>query len=264
MVAAGESIQRGSGPLCDRATAASPSFPFLTSVIFPCFNEEARILPTLDRAVAFLEGRGGRWEILVIDDGSKDRTSEVVRARFAGLPALQVLRFDANHGKGFAVSQGVFASRGEFALFSDADLSTPIEELTKLEAKAAEGFDIVVASRVIAGARILTPQPARRRLSGLVFRSLVRGLGLSSLHDTQCGFKLLRRSTVEPILRGIGTVGFAFDVELLARAEHAGLRVAEVPVDWSDARGSKVRLFPDALRMALDLVRMRLRLPPPG
>jgi len=232
----------------------------MTSVVFPCLNEEERILPTLDRAVHFLEGRGEGWEIVVVDDGSRDRTCEVVLSRFAAVAGVRVLRYGTNHGKGFAVREGVFASRGELALFSDADLSTPIEQLAKLEAKAAEGFDVVVASRVVAGARILTPQPTRRRLSGLVFRSLVRGLGLSSLRDTQCGFKLLRRATVEPILRAIETKGFAFDVELLARAERAGLRVAEVPVDWRDSRGSKVRLFPDAVRMASDLIRMRLRL----
>jgi len=234
----------------------------MTSVVLPCLNEEGRILPTLERVVAFLGGRDRPWEVVIVDDGSRDRTSEVVRERFGASPAVRLLRYGANHGKGFAVREGVFASRGELVLFSDADLSTPIEELAKLEAKAEQGFDVVVASRVVPGARILTPQPARRRLSGLVFRSLVRGLGLSSLHDTQCGFKLLRRAAVEPILRTIETQGFAFDVELLARAERAGLKVAEVPVDWRDASGSKVRLFPDALRMAGDLVRIRARLAP--
>ena len=232
----------------------------MTSVVFPCFNEERRIGPTLERAVAFLSGRGGPWEVVVVDDGSRDRTSDVVREAFGSCESVRVLRYETNHGKGFAVREGVLAARGELALFSDADLSTPIDELAKFEAKAAEGFDVVAASRVIAGARILTPQPALRRLSGLAFRTLVRGLGLSSLHDTQCGFKLLRRAAVEPVLRAIETEGFAFDVELLARAERAGLRVAEVPVDWSDARGSKVRLYPDALRMAADLMRLRLRL----
>lgn len=230
----------------------------MTSVVLPCFNEEARILPTLERIVGFLRGRPGPSEIIVVDDGSVDRTSDVVRERFGA--AVRVLRHETNHGKGFAVREGIFASQGELALFSDADLSTPIEEVAKLEAKAGEGFDVVVASRVVPGARILAPQTARRRLSGLVFRSLVRGLGLSTLHDTQCGFKLLRRATVEPILRAVETEGFAFDVELLARAERAGLKVAEVPVDWSDASGSKVRLLPDALRMAGDLVRIRRRL----
>ncbi|MBI2962909.1 MAG: glycosyltransferase family 2 protein [Deltaproteobacteria bacterium] len=232
----------------------------MTSVVFPCFNEQRRIPPTLVRTVEFLAGRGRPWEVIVVDDGSEDRTSGVVREGFGARENVRVLRYETNHGKGFAVREGVLAARGELVLFSDADLSTPIEELAKFEARAADGFDVVVASRVIDGARILTPQPVLRRLSGLAFRALVRGLALSSLHDTQCGFKLLRRATVEPVLRAIETEGFAFDVELLARAERAGLRLAEVPVDWSDARGSKVRLCPDALHMAADLVRLRRRL----
>jgi dolichyl-phosphate beta-glucosyltransferase len=242
---------------------AGESIQGMTSVVVPCFNEEQRIGPTVERVVAFLEARGRPWELVVVDDGSLDATSEVVRSHGARHDAVRVVRFEANHGKGFAVREGVFASRGELALFSDADLSTPIEELAKLEDRAAAGFDVVVGSRVVAGARILTAQPVQRRLSGLVFRALVRGLRLSSIRDTQCGFKLLRRATVVPILRRIETEGFAFDVELLARAERAGLRVAEVPVDWNDAGGSKVRLFADAVRMAGDLVRMRSRLAAP-
>ena len=233
----------------------------MISVVFPCFNEERRIGPTLAETVRFLESRGTPWEAIVVDDGSRDATSEVVRREFARVPAVRLVRHESNHGKGYAVREGVFASRGDLVLFSDADLSTPIEELGKLEAKAAEGFDLVVGSRHVAGARILTPQPARRRLSGWVFRGLVSGLGLSSLRDTQCGFKLLRRETVAPVLRAIATEGFAFDVELIARCERAGLRVAEEPIDWrDDADGSRVRLFPDALVMARDLARMRLRL----
>jgi dolichyl-phosphate beta-glucosyltransferase len=232
----------------------------MISVVLPCFNEERRIVPTLERVVAFLEGRGGPWEVLVVDDGSSDATAEVVRRRFATVGAVRVLRHEVNHGKGFAVREGVLASRGDLVLFSDADLSTPIEELAALEAKAAEGFDLVVANRVIPGARILTPQPSLRRLSGSIFRALVRALRLSSLTDTQCGFKLIRRATVDSILRKVETQGFAFDVELIARCERAGLRVAEVPVEWRDAHGSKVRLYPDALRMAADLVRLCWRL----
>ena len=234
----------------------------MTSVVFPCLNEASRILPTLERTVDFLASRNRAWEVLVVDDGSGDGTGDVVRDRFGSCGSIRVLRFDVNHGKGFAVREGVLASRGEVVLFSDADLSTPIAEFAKLEDKLDEGFDLVVGSRVVRGARILAAQPLSRRISGLVFRSLVRGLGLSSFRDTQCGFKLMRRSTVEPILRRIDTRGFAFDVELLARCERAGLRVAEVPVDWYDARGSKVRLFPDAPRMAVDLVRIRRRVGP--
>jgi dolichyl-phosphate beta-glucosyltransferase len=232
----------------------------MISVVLPCFNEERRILPTLERVVAFLEGRGRPWEVVVVDDGSLDATAEVVRSRFAAAEPVRVLSHDVNHGKGFAVREGVFASGGELVLFSDADLSTPIEELVKFEAAAAQGFDLVVASRVIPGARILTRQTMLRRLSGFVFRVFVHRLGLSSLQDTQCGFKLMRRAAVDPILRSVETEGFAFDVELIARCERAGLRVIEVPVEWRDARGSKVRLYPDALRMAADLVRIRRRL----
>ena len=233
----------------------------MISVVFPCFNEERRIGPTLRTVVAFLEGRGKPWEAIVVDDGSADGTSDVVRRGFEGVSGVRLVRHESNHGKGFAVREGVFASRGDLVLFSDADLSTPIEELDRLESKAGEGFDLVVGSRHVAGARILTPQPGRRRLSGQVFRSLVRGLGLSTLHDTQCGFKLMRREKVLPVLREIETEGFAFDVELIARCERAGLRVTEQAIDWrDDAGGSKVRLFPDALVMARDLVQMRLRL----
>jgi dolichyl-phosphate beta-glucosyltransferase len=228
-----------------------------TSVVIPCFNEEQRILPTLERIVTFLSGRDRPWEVVVVDDGSVDRTSACVHERFGDQPAVRVLRFESNHGKGFAVREGVLASRGELVLFSDADLSTPIEELNQLERHAASGFDVVVGSRVVPGSRIVTPQPARRRLSGLVFRLLVRALGLTAVLDTQCGFKLLRRKTVEPILRRIQTEGFAFDVELLARAERAGLRVAERPVEWRDSTGSRLRLVPDAWRMAMDLLRVR-------
>jgi dolichyl-phosphate beta-glucosyltransferase len=227
-----------------------------TSVVIPCFNEERRILPTLERIVEFLSVRERPWEVVVVDDGSADRTSACVRERFGDEPAVRVLRFESNHGKGFAVREGILASRGELVLFSDADLSTPIEELPKLERHAASGFDVVVGSRVVPGSRILTPQPTRRRLSGLVFRCLVRALGLTAVRDTQCGFKLLRRRAVEPILRRIETRGFAFDVELLARAERAGLRVAELPVEWRDSRDSRLRLVPDAWRMAMDLLRV--------
>ena len=232
----------------------------LISLVIPCFNEEGRIDATLERSIAFLESRGEPWEIVVVDDGSLDATSDVVRRRSGASRRVRLLRNERNHGKGWAVREGFRAASGDFILFSDADLSTPIEELSRFVDKAREGFDLVIASRVVEGAEIVTPQSFSRRLSGGVFRTLVRSLGLSSFRDTQCGFKLMRRETAAPILDAVATQGFAFDVELLLRAESAGLRIAELPVPWSDAAGSKVRLFPDALRMMLDLLRLRIRL----
>ena len=232
------------------------------SIVIPCYNEEQRIGATLDRSIAFLESSGEPWEIVVVDDGSLDATTEVARRRSGAHPCVRLLRSERNHGKGWAVREGFRHASGELVLFSDADLSTPIEELSRFVAKAREGFDLVIASRVVEGARIVTPQTLARRLSGGVFRALVHGLGLSSFRDTQCGFKLMRRATVGPILESVETEGFAFDVELLFRAERAGLRITELPVPWSDAVGSKVRLFPDALRMALDLLRLRKRFSP--
>jgi dolichyl-phosphate beta-glucosyltransferase len=240
--------------------ASNGSIHVSTSVVIPCYNEERRILPTLERVASFLDGRQQPWEVVVVDDGSSDRTSACVRERFGKRSEVRVQRNESNHGKGFAVREGVLASRGDRVLFSDADLSTPIAELAKLERHADAGIDVVVGSRVAPGSRILTPQPFPRRFSGALFRSFVRAFGLTAVRDTQCGFKLLRRVAAEPILQRVATEGFAFDVELLARAERAGLRVAEVGVDWSDATGTKVRFFPDAWHMAVDLLRIRRRL----
>ncbi|MGH7857335.1 MAG: glycosyltransferase, partial [Candidatus Binatia bacterium] len=195
----------------------------MTSIVIPCFNEQSRIATTLERVLAFLRGRREPWEIVVVDDGSADETTAVVRGRFSAESRVRSLRFEENHGKGWAVREGFGAASGDLVLFTDADLSTPIEALAAFERRAADGFDLVIASRVIEGARILTPQPLRRRASGWVFRALVRGLGLSSFQDTQCGFKLMRRESMRSILESMSTTGFAFDVELIFRAEAAGL-----------------------------------------
>jgi dolichyl-phosphate beta-glucosyltransferase len=231
----------------------------MISIVVPCYNEEGRIGGTLEAIVGHLGGSTLDWEILAVDDGSADGTSVVVARAAAREPRIRGVRHERNRGKGDAVRSGFRASRGEWVLFSDADLATPIEELGRMLESGEAGADVVIASRVVPGARIETRQPWRRRLSGAVFRRLVRALGLSSFHDTQCGFKLLRREAILPILEAVETSGFAFDVELLCRAERAGLRVVEIPVRWRDVAGSKLRLFPDAWRMARDLVRMRAR-----
>ena len=232
----------------------------MISIVIPCFNEERRIGASLETMLEFLQGAGLDWEIVAVDDGSRDATSAAIQRAADGDGRVRLVRHEVNRGKGEAVRSGFRSSRGEWVLFSDADLATPIEELRPFLEAANAGHDLVIASRVVRGAEILTPQPWRRRLSGAVFRGLVRALGLSSFRDTQCGFKLMRRDRLGPILDAVAVEGFAFDVELLARAERAGLRIAELPVRWRDVAGSKLRLFPDALRMAVDLVQLWQRL----
>jgi len=230
------------------------------SVVIPCFNEERRIVATLERIVAFLASRAAPWEVVAVDDGSHDGTSKEIHSRFGDEPRVRTLRYESNHGKGWALCEGFRAATGDVVLFTDADLATPIDELPRFLARLDAGADLVVGSRVARGARIVVPQPFRRRVSGAVFRGLLRLLGLTAVHDTQCGFKLVRRAAVAPLLEHVTTWGFAFDVELLARAERAGLEVAELPVEWHDVAGSKIRLWPDAARIAWDAVCLRWRL----
>jgi dolichyl-phosphate beta-glucosyltransferase len=230
------------------------------SVVIPCFNEEHRIVATLEHLVAFLAPRGEPWEIVAVDDGSADGTTRVIHARFGDEPHVRTLRYPSNHGKGWALCEGFRAATGDAVLFTDADLATPIEELPRFLACLDAGYHIVVGSRVASGANVVVRQPFQRRLSGAVFRGLVRFLGLTGVHDTQCGFKLMQRTPVAPLLERATTIGFAFDVELLTLAERAGLRVAELPVEWHDIAGSKIRLWPDAAHIARDVIRLRRRL----
>ena len=231
----------------------------VTSIVVPCFNEAARIGLSLAEVVRYLVTRSTPWEVIAVDDGSDDSTAEIVREVAAGNERVRLVEYSPNRGKGWAVREGFRAARGELVFFTDADLATPIEEVEPFERRAAEGFDLLIGSREIEGSRILTPQPARRRVSGWVFRHLVWALGLSTFRDTQCGFKMMRKSTMAPVVDAVETAGFAFDVELIARAERAGRMVGEQPVTWRDAPGSTVRLLPDAVRMATDLVRLRQR-----
>lgn len=233
------------------------------SIVIPCYDEAGRIGPTLSAVARYLDAGDVPWEVIGVDDGSRDATADVIREAAGGDERIRLVRYAPNRGKGWAVREGFRAARGELVFFTDADLATPIEEVEPFAERAADGFDLLIGSREIEGSRILTPQPARRRLSGWVFRHLVWTLGLSRFRDTQCGFKMMRKSTMVPVLEAMQTAGFAFDVELIARAERAGLKVGELPVTWRDASGSSVRLWPDAARMALDLFRLRRRIGPP-
>ncbi|HEX7842215.1 MAG TPA: dolichyl-phosphate beta-glucosyltransferase [Kofleriaceae bacterium] len=228
------------------------------SIIIPAYNEERRIGATLERVTRYLDARRNGYELIVVDDGSRDATRETVARVTGDHPCVRLLAMPQNAGKGAAVRTGVLASRGGAVLFSDADLSTPIEELERLEAALAEGADVAIGSRAAPG-EVLRRQPLLRRLQGRGFHLAVRALGfrvVAAIRDTQCGFKLFRGPVARVLFRELTLTGFAFDVELLELA-HRRFELREVPVAWNHADGSKVRPGIDAARMLRDLVRIR-------
>lgn len=228
----------------------------LLSVVIPAYNEHARIHGTLDRVLPYLRARENPFELIVVDDGSVDETAASVEAR--GDPEIVVIRCAQNRGKGAAVRTGVLASRGDAILLTDADLSAPIEELSRLEASLSEGSDVACGSRGLRSSEIVRSQPIYRRQMGNVFNHILRLLALTSLRDTQCGFKLFRGQPAQDIFSRCTTDGFAFDVECLYLAERLGYRVAEVPVAWSHVPESRVHVAKDSARMLRDVLKIRL------
>lgn len=224
------------------------------SVVIPAYNEALRLPATLARVGAHLAGRGVPHEIVVVDDGSSDATAEVARA--AG-ETVRVLRHEPNRGKGYAVRRGMLAAVGERRLMTDADLSTPIEELAKLEAAIDRGFDVAIGSRAVAGATIEVHQPAYREAMGRLFNVLVQALLLPGLADTQCGFKLFTAGAAEAAFGACRLDGFSFDAEALYVARRRGLRIAEVPVVWRNDAATRVSLGAGGAAF-VDLVRIRL------
>jgi dolichyl-phosphate beta-glucosyltransferase len=224
-------------------------------VVIPAYNEARRLPRTLERVCAVLDARGADYELLVVDDGSDDGTAELCRA--AGHPRLQVLSNEGNRGKGYSVRRGMLAARGRRRLMSDADLSTPIEELPALGARMDEGYDVVIASRALPGARIEVRQPSYREAMGRLFNVLVRVAVLPGLRDTQCGFKLFSAAAAQAAFAATRLDGFAFDVEALYVARRRGFRVAEVPVVWRNDAATHVGWWKGMVAFA-DLLRIRL------
>jgi glycosyltransferase involved in cell wall biosynthesis len=235
-------------------TIAEDSRP-VVSIVVPAFNEGARIGDSIQKIDTFIRQSGLCMELIVVDDGSSDDTSRVVRRSRA--KGLRLIQNDRNHGKGYTVRQGVLAASGTYVLFTDADLSAPIEELKKLlDVAMKENVDVVIGSR--ADRKYIDKrQSAVREFGGIVFNFMVRlFLGLR-LRDTQCGFKLFRLERARRIFEQQTTLGFGFDPELLFLAKRNGLTIRETPVRWSHAEGSKIRLLRDGANMFYDLVKIR-------
>lgn len=239
-------------------TAETPSVPLPhLSVVVPAYNEEARIGATLQRMLSYLDSRGYSFEILIVDDGSTDATREVVLKTAAGRPEVRLEHYDANRGKGYAVRYGMLRAAGDFILFSDADLATPIEEVEKLFARVQAGCEIAIGSRDVPGSQLERRQSFLRELGGKLFNRCVQLVAVPGIHDTQCGFKLFTRAAARNIFALCRIDNFSFDVEVLYLARQMGYCIAEVPVRWAHQEGSKVRFVRDALRMLKTLIRIR-------
>ncbi|HEY4258078.1 MAG TPA: dolichyl-phosphate beta-glucosyltransferase [Candidatus Udaeobacter sp.] len=231
------------------------------SIVIPCFNEEGRVSETLRVTLEYLAANAPESELIVVNDGSTDATGIIARKILSETNvATRLLENFPNRGKGAAVRSGLLAAREPIGLFSDADLSTPIEETPKLIQPIANGaVDIAFGSRALDRSLIGIHQPWRREQAGRVFNLLVRVATGLPFWDTQCGFKAFRLDVCRPILEEARINGFAFDVELLFLAHCAGLRIREIPVRWNHAEGSKVSFFKDSLRMLREVIALRAR-----
>jgi dolichyl-phosphate beta-glucosyltransferase len=231
------------------------------SVVIPCYNEAARIGETLRATLDYLRDTSPQSELIVINDGSTDATPQIARQVLASAQTQnRLLENYPNRGKGAAVRSGLLAAQRPIALFSDADLSTPLNETPKLIEPIANGdVDLAFGSRALDRTLIGIHQPWRREYAGRIFNLLVRVATGLSFWDTQCGFKAFRLDKCRPVLEAACVEGFAFDVELLFLAQRANLRVREIPVRWNHAEGSKVDFLRDSVRMLREVIALRAR-----
>ena len=229
------------------------------SVVVPSYNEEQRLPRTLDQIERYLDRRGDSYELILVDDGSTDGTRRVMDAAAGRQPAVRIVALPRNRGKGRALAEGVAVARGDEVLVTDADLSTPIEELDKLEAALAAGAGVAIGSRAIRGSRVELAQPMYRVLMGKVFNLIVQVVLLPGIWDTQCGFKLFRADVAHRVFAGLTTDGFGYDPEVLYRAKRSGVRITEVPVVWRNSAETKVMAIRSSLDMFKHVVRVRFR-----
>jgi dolichyl-phosphate beta-glucosyltransferase len=227
------------------------------SIIIPAYNESARVGDTLDKVLAHVALRGWDAEIIAVDDGSRDNTVEIIRGYAEKYPRLRLLQNPGNRGKGYSVRNGMLHARGELLLFSDADLSSPIEEADKLFAAIAGGADIAIGSRWLRRDLQTQPQPFYRQIFGRIFNLMLRitlGLGFK---DTQCGFKAFTRRAGKAIFPLQQIERWGFDPELLYLARKRGFKVAEVPVEWAHREGTRINPLRDGIRMFGEMLKIR-------
>lgn len=231
------------------------SAPFL-SVIIPAHNEEHRLPGTLEQVIAFLEQQSFTYEVIVVENGSDDRTLEIARSYQEYHKNLRILR-EAKRGKGLAVRRGMLDAHGEYLFMCDADLSMPVVEISRFLPPNLEDYDIAIASREAPGS-VRYNEPQYRHLGGRAVNTMIRLLALPGLNDTQCGFKCFRAAVAQDIFRLQTLEGWSFDIELLYIARRRGYKIIEVPISWYFNPESKLSVVQDAFRMFLDIFQIHL------
>ena len=228
------------------------------SAVIPAYNEEKRIGTTLKRIGEYLLKKDYLYEIIVVDDGSVDGTCRLVGEIAEQIPCIRLLINGVNRGKGYSVRKGILSSRGQLIIFSDADLSTPIEELDKLKMWIERGYNVAIGSRALPQSRIILRQPWYRVCMGKIFNRLVQLLAIPEIKDTQCGFKLFKGKVAKFLFERQRIDGFGFDAEILFIARKSGYSVREVPVRWMNSPDSRVHILKDPILMLRDLLIMRI------
>jgi dolichyl-phosphate beta-glucosyltransferase len=240
----------------DYQLGGSALYP-LISIVIPAYNENARLGPTLDRILYFVHQEAWPAEIIVVDDGSSDQTAELVQTYAERNPNVRLLSNPGNRGKGYSVRNGILQANGEFILFTDADLSSPIEEASKLFQALEGGADIAIGSRWARSELQTQRQSVTRQILGRLFNGFLRFfLGLK-FNDTQCGFKALRQYSAKAIFPLQKIEGWGFDPEILFLAQKTGFTIAEVPVLWAHDDRTRIHPLADGARMIADMIRIR-------
>jgi glycosyltransferase involved in cell wall biosynthesis len=235
---------------------ASQASSFQLSIIVPSFNEELRLPRSLELIAAYVNASKGSSEVLVVDDGSTDRTAEVAASFSDRIANLRVLKNGENRGKGYSVRHGMMAAKGEYVLFTDADLSAPIEEADKL-LSALQQYDVAIGSRAMNRKLIEVHESPFREFAGIIFNRIVRIVLWLPFVDTQCGFKVFRRERCRIIFEQQRIERFGFDPELLYLARHHGLKSIEIPVRWSHSPATKINMMRDSVLMFVDVFTIR-------
>ena len=227
------------------------------SIVIPAHNEAKRLPPSLEKIDSFLSQQDFTYEVLVVENGSTDDTFEIAESFIDKMPYLRVIH-EEQRGKGLAVKRGMLEAVGEYRFFCDADLSMPIEQVLRFIPPQLADVEVSIGSREIAGARRID-EPGYRHLIGRVFNTIVRWMVLPGLQDTQCGFKGFRGDIADNVFVLQTLTGMSFDAEVLFIARKMGYRIQEVPIDWTFDADSRVRLVQDSMRMAFDLLEIRLK-----